>query len=66
MLKSFERRLIIKFDEVKKVSSDAHGAVGLSTEDVKVFSAPGVGGWYHWRRQCRRVLHEYEFPNKII
>ena len=64
MLKSFERRLTVKFDELK-CSSGADTAVGGSIEDGKACSTLGSGHWYHWAGQDRRVPHEYEFPNKM-
>ena len=64
MLKNFERRLIVKFDELK-ASSGADGAVSGPTEDDKVCPALGSGKWYHWGGQYRRAPNDFEFPNKM-
>ena len=64
MLKSFERRVILKFDELK--ASGAVGAKGTSPEDdEEVCPAPCGGRWYHWGGHYRRVPHDFEFHNKI-
>ena len=58
MLKSFERRVISKFDELKPIDED-----GLQKNNRQ--SAPGGGHWYHWGGQYRRVPLGYQFPNKM-
>ena len=50
MLKIFQRRSIVKFDELK-ASSGADGAVDGSTEDGKVYSTAGGGCWCNWGGQ---------------
>ena len=58
ILKSFESRVILKFDELK--SSGIVGAKGTSPEDDKeVCPAPGGGRWYHQGGHYRRVPHDY-------
>ena len=65
MLKSFERRLIGKFDDLKKASIGTDCVVDGSTEDKQVYSTPGSGCWSHWGEQYRREPHKYECSNKM-
>jgi len=59
MLKSFERRVISKFDELKPIDVDA------TSKTKSRQYAPGGGHWYHWGGQYRHVPQNYQFPNKM-
>ena len=64
MLRSFKRRVINKFDELKSSGGDA---VSVSNSDCSGNNCPAPSGglWYYWGGQYRRVPHDYRFPNKM-
>ena len=65
ILKSFERRVILKFDELKSSGGAGGAVVEAAGAGKKVCTAPGGGHWYHWGGQYTRVPYDYNFPNKM-